>query len=98
MNTKIFEIDFETLKSWCLRFAEELKYNRKSTNDGKMAIQVLEDVKRRGQPTEKTKNRLLVWCYTEGNQYQGGVELARAICIATYGRLLPDPDKVVDKP
>ena len=29
----------------------------------------------------------------EGNQYQGGVELARAICIATYGRLLPDPDK-----
>ena len=93
MNTKTFEIDSEKLDSLCLRFAEELKYNRKSTNDGKMAIQVLEDVKRKGQLRGKTEKRLLAWCYTEGNQYQGGVELARAICIATYGRLLPDPDK-----
>ncbi len=79
MNTEKFEIDLERLESPCNCFAEKLKHNRKNKNDGNMAILVLADVKRSGQPTEKTKRRLLAWCYTKGNCFQGGVALARAI-------------------
>ena len=92
MNTKQFEIDLEKLESLCLRFAEKLRHNRKKKNDGNMANLVLADVKRIGEPSEKNKKRLLAWCYTGGNLFEGGVPLAREICIEVYGELLPKPD------
>ncbi len=92
MKTEIFVIDLERLENLCLRFSATLKHNRKKYDDGDMAILVLADVKQKGQPSEKHKKRLLDWCYTNGPVFQKGVGLAREICIAIYGELLPDPD------
>lgn len=87
-----FRIDIPRLESLCNRFHADLEHNRKGYNDGDMALRVLADVKRQGQPTATNRNRLLNWCYTDGSVFQAGVALAREICTAIYGRVLPDPD------
>ena len=92
MKTEDFVIDLERLENLCLKFSATLKPNRKIYNDGGIALLVLEDVKRTGVPSEQHKKRLLDWCYTNGPVFQKGVGLAREICIAIYGELLPDPD------
>ena len=85
-------IDLPNLEGLCYRFHANLEHNRKGFNDGNMALLVLADVKRLGQPTAKHRIRLLNWCYTDGSVFQSGVRLAREICVAIYGRVLPDPD------
>jgi hypothetical protein len=85
-------IDQQHLESLCHRSHANLEHNRKGSNDGNMALLVLADVKRLGQPTAKYRIRLLNWCYTDGSVFQSGVELVREICVAIYGRVLPDPD------
>src|ERR1039458_1004948 len=85
-------IDLERLEILCNRFHADQEHNRRGFDDGNMATLVLADVKRRGLPTEAHKKRLLDWCYTDGNPFQSGVSLAREICTAIYGRVLPDPD------
>ena len=74
-----------------------MEHNRNGCNDGNMALLILADVERQGLPNEKNKKRLLDWCYTEGNPFQAGVSLAREICTAIYGRVLPDPDTTRSK-
>jgi hypothetical protein len=87
------KIDIARLEALCSRFQTELQSNRVGTDDGGMARVTLADVKRRGQPTETSKKRLLAWCHTEGTVFQPGVALAREICIVIYGAVLADPDK-----
>ena len=93
-----FRIDIQRLESLCNRFHVDLEHNRRGYNDGAIALRVLADVKRQGQPTATNRNRLLNWCYTEGSVFQSGVALAREICIAIYGRVPPDPDSYKRKP
>jgi hypothetical protein len=92
-----FRIDMEELENLCNRFHADLEHNRKGYDDGRIASLVLDDVKRRGLPTEENKKRLLDWCHTDGNVFQSGVALAREICTAVYGMVLPDPDKMKEK-
>jgi len=87
------KINVEKLEALCERFQIEMQNNRSGTDDGGMARVILADVKRRGEPTESHKKRLLDWCHTDGPQFQTGVSLAREICVVIYGRILPDPDK-----
>lgn len=92
-NQLFHQKDYSRLRSPCDRFYAHLEHNRKGYNDGNMARLIWDDVQLRGEPSAKNKRRLLNWCYTNGNVFQKGVPLAREICIAIYGRLLPDPDK-----
>jgi len=87
-----FIIDVAKLELLCNRFHADQEHNRRGVNDGNVAMLVLADVKRRGSPTAEHQKRLLNWCYTQGNPFQSGVELAREICSVIYGRVLPDPD------
>jgi hypothetical protein len=87
-------VEMNLLEQLCNRFHADLEHNRPNCNDGKMALNVLADMKRVGRLSAATKKQLLAWCYTEGNLYQGGVELAREICQVIYGSVLPRPDKV----
>jgi hypothetical protein len=89
-----FKIDVARLEVLCNRFHADQEHNRRGFDDGDVAMLVLADVKRRGSPTVEHRKRLLNWCYTEGNPFQSGVELAREICSVIYGRVLPDPDAV----
>jgi hypothetical protein len=91
-----FKIDVARLEVLCNRFHADQEHNRRGVNDGNVAMEVLADVKRRGSPTADHRQRLLNWCYTEGNPFQSGVELAREICSVIYGRVLPDPDAATE--
>jgi hypothetical protein len=75
------------LEPACHAFAGTMKGNRRNTNDGKMALNVLEDIKTGGKLKSKTRVQLLAWCHTNGGPYQRGVELAQAICLEVYGRI-----------
>ena len=87
-----FRIDMQRLESQCNRFHEALEHNRKGSDDGGIALKVLEDVKCLGMPAATDRKDLLKWCYTDGPLYQAGVALAREICETIYGRVLPKPD------
>ena len=87
-----FTIDMAKLEGLCRQFHADMESNRRGCDDGGIALLVLEDVRKRGRPTEEHKKRLLNWCYTDGTAFQAGVEPAREICRTIYGRLLPDPD------
>jgi len=75
------------------RFHADMQHNRRGYDDGGIALKVLADVERYGEPTATNRERLLNWCYTDAAVFRDGVQPAREICIAIYGRLLPDPDK-----
>jgi hypothetical protein len=92
-----FRIDIQRLDNLCSRFHADLEHNRKGHNDGDIALRVLADVKRQGQPTATNRNRLLNWCYTDGSVFQAGVALAREICTTIYGSVPPDPDRYKPK-
>ena len=88
-----FKIDIELVRRLCKEFTELMEHNRKTFNDGGMAQMVIDEIERRGELSPRTEKRLLAWCYTDGAVFQDGVPLARRICEAIYGYLLPDPDR-----
>ena len=76
----------------CHRFIAEMKDNHPNCDDAGMARGVLADLLSRGLPTAKYRRRLTHWCHTEGSLYQRGVLIAREICVAIYGKVLPRED------
>ena len=80
-------VDIGKLEAICLQFHEEMKDNRSNTDDGGMGLNVLHDMKERGDLTRTTRRQLLAWCHTEGPVYQQGVGLAQNICREIYGRV-----------
>jgi hypothetical protein len=80
-------VDLDRLEAVCLLFHEEMKDNRKTTDDGRVALKVLQDIKERGDLLRSTRRQLFSWLYTAGNPYQRGVDIARQICKELYGRV-----------
>lgn len=80
-------LDLKRLEKLCSEFHEEMKDNRPNSDDGKMALNVLEDVKRNGDLSRATRRQLLAWCHTDGFLYQRGVDMARRICNEIFGRV-----------
>ena len=80
-------VDIEKLTAACLLFHDEMKDNRANSDDGGMALQVLEDMKRKGHLTRSSARRLFAWCHTDGSVFQRGVDLARQICTLIFGRV-----------
>lgn len=80
-------LNLEKLETLCHRFHEEMKDNRPNCDDGKMALNVLRDIKGQGELTQATMHQLLAWCHTEGSLYRRGVGLAQMICHELYGRV-----------
>ena len=87
-----FQVDTETLERQCRQFISDMEHNRRGTDDGGMAREVLEQMTRHGRLNKSTEKRLLDWCYTDGSVFQAGVDLARQICVTIYGYQLPDHD------
>lgn len=86
-------VDMGRVEAFCLQFHEEMKDNRSNTDDGKMGLNVLRDMRERGNLSRSTKHQLLAWCHTEGNAYQRGVGLAQQICREVYG-LVPTREEL----
>jgi hypothetical protein len=82
-------VDIQKLETLCKQFFEEMKDNRKSSNDGSMGLKVLREMGERGDLSDATRKQLLAWCHTEGSVYQRGVGLAQQICQEVYGRVPP---------
>jgi Protein of unknown function (DUF3553) len=78
----------QTIERLCREFHEEMKDNRSHTDDGRLGLRVIEDLRTRGQLSKGTLGQLLDWCETTGPVYQRGVDIARRICREIYGRLL----------
>jgi hypothetical protein len=70
----------------------EMSNLRRSCDDAGVALRILEDLDHYGHPRSEHVARLTRWCHTEGSLYQRGVPIARAICVALYGRVLPRED------
>ena len=66
--------------------------NRPNCDDAGIAKRILSDLERRGEPSARNRAILTHWCHTNGSLYQKGVSIARAICLALYGRVLPRED------
>lgn len=81
------------LNSLCSRFHELMKDNRPNSDDGRMALNVLNDINELGYLTRRVQKQLLAWSHTEGPIYQDGVDLARQICRELYGRV-PTRDEI----
>jgi hypothetical protein len=73
----------------CEVFIAEMSANRPNCDDAGVALKILSEIDRYGQPTAKARERLTHWCHTNGSLYQRGVPIAKAICGAIYGRILP---------
>jgi hypothetical protein len=80
-------ISISTLERLCSEFHESMKDNRSGSDDGRMGLNVLSDMKERGHLTRSSQKQLFAWCHTEGSVYQAGVDLAQQICRAIYGRV-----------
>lgn len=83
---------FDHVRQLCMQFISTMSANRSNCNDAGVAQDVLRDLDERGQLKARTRRRLTHWCHTDGSFYQAGVPLARAICEALYGRVLPRED------
>jgi hypothetical protein len=79
-------VDLVKLERLCTAFHEEFKDRRSNTDDGGMALRVLEDISARGDLTRASARRLFQWCHT-GESYAQGVDLAQEICSLLYGRV-----------
>jgi Protein of unknown function (DUF3553) len=80
-------LDIKRLEALCNQFHEEMKDNRSNTNDGRMALNVLTDIKLRNMLSSDTRRQLLSWCHTDGSVFRRGVDLAQQICREVYGRI-----------
>jgi hypothetical protein len=80
-------VSFERLETLCSQFHDEMKDNRLNSDDGKMALNVLRNMRATGELTQRTRKQLLAWCHTDGPLYRRGVELAQKICRELYGRI-----------
>lgn len=82
-------IDEQKARQLCYRFIDLMEANRRGRNDAGVAIEILKDLDRGIQVRDTVRRRLVKWCHTPGNPYQRGVDLARQISEALYGRVLP---------
>jgi hypothetical protein len=73
----------------CELFIAEMSANRPHYDDAGVAREILSEIDRYGQLTAQTRSRLTHWCHTNGSLYQRGVPIAKAICVAIHGRILP---------
>lgn len=79
-------VDLAQLERLCNEFHENFKDRRSSTDDGRMAVNVLEDMKRFGHLSKETTRQLFRWTQT-GASYAQGIDLAQQICRLVYGRV-----------
>lgn len=79
-------VDVTELERLCCQFHEQFKDRRSNTDDGRMALKVLGDIKTRGDLSRASARQLFSWCHT-GVSYTEGVELAQDICRLIYGRV-----------
>jgi hypothetical protein len=86
------DVDLLELERLCLSFHEQFRDRRANTDDGGMALDVLDDMKRRGDLTKAAARRLFRWCHS-GESYAEGVDPAQQICRLIYGRV-PTPAEV----
>jgi hypothetical protein len=84
--------DVEEARKQCKRFVEMMEHNRPNCDDSGVAKRILVDLDRYGQASLQNRRILTHWCHTKGSVYQRGVPIAKAICIALYGRILPRED------
>jgi hypothetical protein len=85
-------VDIAQARRQCELFIAEMSANRPNCDDAGVARKILSELDRYGQPSSRTRARLTRWCHTNGRLYQRGVPIAKAICIAVYGRILPRED------
>lgn len=76
-------VDMGALARLCRQFHEQFRDRRSNTDDGRMGINVLEDMRARGDLTRETARQLFSWCHT-GASYTEGVDLAQQICRLIY--------------
>lgn len=85
-------LDIEEARRQCHLFIAEMSDNRPNCDDAGVARKILSELDRHGQVAASTRARLTRWCHTNGSLYQRGVPIAKAICMAVYGRILPRED------
>jgi superfamily I DNA/RNA helicase len=81
-------LNIAKVKELCDQFYSEMKDNRRSTNDGKLALNVMRDLNQRRKLTLATRKQLAAWCHTNGTVFQRGVSIAQNISIAIFGRII----------
>lgn len=82
------EIDIEKVKQLCDRFYLEMTPNRRNSDDGRLALNIMGDLTRYGRLTRTTMTQLAAWCHTEGSVYQAGVPIAQELSIAIFGYII----------
>lgn len=88
VSPELASAESEKVRRLCKDFIATMSGNRPNCNDAGVAEDVLRDLDQRGRLTARTRRRLTRWCHS-GGTYAAGVPLARAICEAIYGRVLP---------
>lgn len=79
-------VNMTELEQLCHEFHEQFKNRRSTTDDGRMALKVLEDMKVRGDLSKVAARQLFSWTQT-GASYTEGIDLAQQICRLIYGRV-----------
>ena len=62
------DVDMLELERLCHAFHDQFKDRRSNTDDGKMALRVLDDMGKFGNLTRATARQLFSWCHT-GSSY-----------------------------
>jgi hypothetical protein len=79
-------VNMNELERLCNLFHEQFKNRRATTDDGRMVLNVLQDMKASGDLSRKTADQLFSWTQT-GASCAEGVDLAQRICRLIYGRV-----------
>jgi Protein of unknown function (DUF3553) len=79
-------VNITELEQLCRQFHEQFVNRRSTTDDGRMALKVLDDMERRGDLSKATARQLFSWTHT-GASYTEGIDLAQRICRLIYGRI-----------
>jgi Protein of unknown function (DUF3553) len=80
------DVDMLELERLCHAFHDQFKDRRSNTDDGMMALQVLDDMRKYGGLSRTIARKLFSWCHT-GASYAEGVDLAQQICRLIYRRV-----------
>jgi Protein of unknown function (DUF3553) len=80
------DVNMLELERLCHAFHDQFKDRRSNTDDGIMALQVLDDMRKYGELSKKIARKLFSWCHT-GASFAEGVDLAQQICRLIYRRV-----------
>ena len=89
-------LDIGRVRALCDQFISQMENRRSNRDDAGVARLVILELEAYGRLTKDTYKRLARWCHS-GSSYTEGIDPARRISEAIYGRIVSESDITKDR-